>query len=201
MPQPPEVSPNFNFESAFLGALIGAFVTVVFSYIKHRYDLKTKKDLIDTDLQHQMDELDKYEIEAKQMIIDFENAFAIGFKNKLQLAFEAFYPDVYDAMSKEDLFRIYKKRLPNIILIYKTIGFLKEKRPSTFASEYFELWNTHRISPLHLAHKEKHGLEDDFCGYQQGLWDNSVIGLKKNLESVGELRSLINTTLTYRFRW
>ncbi len=189
---------NLNMMSAFIGAIIGSVVTILSRWILFRIELKRKNRLMNDDLIHQQEVLIEYKKVTEKLLTDFENRENLD--RRSHPSFEDLYTDIYESLSKSDLFIIYQNRLPKIVQIYKSIEFLKEYKPSTIYSEYIDKWDTHRKLQEHLDHMNNNPT-DKYCGAQIGFMNHAIGQLKLNLNTIDEVKRDINSALTYRFNW
>lgn len=189
---------NLNMMSAFIGAIIGSIVTILSRWILFRIELKRKKRLMNDDLIHQQEVLIEYKKVTEQLLADFENKENLD--RRSHPSFEDLYTDIYESISKSDLFIIYQNRLPKIVQIYKSIEFLKEYKPSILYGEYIDNWESHRKLQEHLDHMNKYP-DDIYCGAQIGYMTHAIGQLKLNLNTINEVKRDINGALTYKFYW
>lgn len=189
---------NQKMASAFVGAIIGSMVTILSRWILFRIELKRKKKLMNDDLIHQQEVLIEYKKITEELLIDFENKENLD--RRAHPSFEDLYTDIYESVSKTDLFIIYQNKLPKIVQIYKSIEFLKDYKPSMLYKEYIDNWNTHRKLQEHLEHMKKHP-EDKYCGAQIGYMSHAIGQLKLNLNTINEVKRDINNVLNYKFHW
>jgi hypothetical protein len=193
-----EESSNLNMLSAFIGAIIGSIVTILSRWILFRIELNRKKKLMNDDLIHQQDVFIEYKKVTETLLNDFEKKENLD--RRSHPSFEDLYTDIYESLSKPDLFIIYQNKLPKIVQIYKSIEFLKEYKPSKIYAEYIDKWDTHRKLQEHLDHMNKY-LEDDYCGAQIGYMNHAIGQLKLNLDTITEVERDINSALSYKFHW
>lgn len=189
---------NLNMLSAFIGAIIGSIVTILSRWIIFRIELRRKKKLMNDDLIHQQEVLIEYKNVTEKLLIDFENKENLD--RRSHPSFEDLYTDVYESLSKSDLYIIYQNRLPKIVQIYKSIEFLKEYKPSTLYAEYVDKWESHRKLQEHLDHVNKYP-DKKYCGAQIGFINDTIGQLKLNLNTIAEVKRDINSALTYKFFW
>jgi hypothetical protein len=150
------------------------------------------------DLIHQQEVLIEYKKVTENLLGDFEKKENLDTRS--HPSFEDLYIDIYESLSKSELYLIYKNRLPKIVQIYKSIEFLKEYKPSTIYAGYIDKWDIHRKSQEHLDYMNRKPNEK-YCGTQIS-YINRVIGqLKLNLVTIDELKIDINSALKTKFHW
>lgn len=150
------------------------------------------------DLIHQQEVLIEYKKVTEKLIVDFENKENLD--RRSLPSFGDLYTDIYESLSKSDLFIIYQNRLPKIVQIYKSIEFLKEYKPSMLYGEYIDNWDTHRKLQEHLDHMKKNP-DDKYCGAQIGYMNHTIGQLKLNLNAIDEVKRDINSALNFKFYW
>jgi hypothetical protein len=92
-------------------------------------DLRKKKDII-------LRLVEKYNL----LITKFE---AKDVENHYYNAFNDLHTDIYDSITKVDLFRIYKNKISDVVEIYNTFKFLKERDVGFIYREYLEKIDKH----------------------------------------------------------
>src|SRR5688572_5430983 len=103
---------NLNMLSAFIGAIIGSTVTILSRWMLFRVELWRKKKLMNDDLIHQQEVLLEYKKVTEKLLMDFEQKENLD--RRSHPSFEDLYSDVYESLSKSDLFIIYGKKLPKV---------------------------------------------------------------------------------------
>ncbi|HEY5825739.1 MAG TPA: hypothetical protein VIT44_15300 [Cyclobacteriaceae bacterium] len=180
---------NFDALSAFFGASIALFL----AWINQRLELKNIKLLINGDLIHLQEVVSKLRTETEKLLLKFENRENL--ETHSADSFEDLYTDIYDSVSKTDLHKIYKNRLPELVQIYKTVLFLKGVTPVNVYSKYVESWDNHKSSELH---KRENGT---YCDTHIGFINIAKGQLNNNLESMDQLKRNINRSLKFKFIW
>lgn len=150
------------------------------------------------DLIHQQEVFIEYKAVTEKLLSDFEKKENL--ERRSHPSFEDLYVDIYESISKPDLFIIYQNRLPKLVQIYKSIEFLKEYKPSTIYAEYVDKWDTHRKLQEHLDHMKAYPNEV-YCNAQIGYINHAIAQLRLNLNTIDEVKRDINNALRIKFYW
>jgi hypothetical protein len=177
--------------SIFLGAL----VTGVVAWAVHRWDLRTKKKVMNEEMLDKAEVILRLERETLGLIDKFETRTTKEYNGD---AFEDLYLDIYESMAKDDLYKIYKRSLIDLVKVYKKIEFLNSMSPHKIYSDYVDKWEIHRMTS---DHKEHWNGEDIFCDSHVGFIDRAKFQLKNNMEVIKLLKKDINKVLTKKFFW
>lgn len=180
-----------------LSILLGAIITGFIAWVVHRWDLRTKKKFMNDELIDKMEVILRLEKQTQQLITKFET---LDIKTYNSDVFEDLYLDIYESITKDDLYKIYKKALPDLVKVYKKIEFLKTMSLLKIYTEYVNKWEAHRVSSEHIQHfgRVKDGV---YCDTNIGYMEITKSQLKNNIEAIKNLKRGINKVLEKKFYW
>lgn len=169
---------------AFIGALIGQIIVVGFQWIKKKIDLAEKKKMIIKDLENQSLILDRMKGKYNELLELFDSKQTDKFTSSV---FQYLHLDIFESVSKNELYRIFKKRLFDLVDIYKSIEFLKNRSPIWIYEHYLNKSN------LHIKEKEKEKDLDHelYCSTHLSIIELSKDQIKNNLKTIEEIKTLI----------
>ncbi|NCP84554.1 MAG: hypothetical protein GW823_06590 [Bacteroidetes bacterium] len=181
---------TFNFLETLLVALIGALIGQLIVYFFTKYntflDLKLKKKLVIDDLKTQIQLLDynqKKHVELKDQFLQRDlNSFTTSI-------FQTLHLDIYNSLSKSDLYKIFKQKLPIIVDIYKSIEFIKQYGP-------YKIYETYLIdSERHLKSKEHDSTHDFYCQVHKQFIEIAIRNIDNNINTIDEIKK--NTEIIF----
>lgn len=105
---------------AFSAAIFTQVVISIVSGIRIRIDLSTKKKLLSTDLKKQKEIILKLQGHYMNLYKKFENRELKEYQSD---AFQNLHTEIYQSISKPDLYKIYKNNITEIVEIYKQLNF------------------------------------------------------------------------------
>lgn len=164
---------------ALIGALIGQSIVLIINWLKTKVDLSTKKQMIIKDLENQDKTLD--------LIIEkFNELNNLFIKRKTEYfktsVFQNLQLDIYQSISKNELYLIFKKDLATLIDIYKSLEFIKNNSPYFLYKEYLEKSN------LHLEEKKNEPNHEFYCDIHLGIIELSVQNIENHLKTIRETK-------------
>jgi hypothetical protein len=173
---------NIILFTAFAGAVIGQILIILIGWAKTELDRKTKKELIVSDLNNQLKLTERLRKAHQELLEKFEKRAA---DNHTYDSFEDLHTDMYESITKPDLFKIFGSRMVNLVKIYKTISFLETYSVDRIYKDYLVKVEAHT--------KEKRDDKDHnrYCSTHIGYMDSAISQLKNNLESVDDLEGEI----------
>jgi len=174
---------TFNFIETLFVALIGALIGQLIVYIFTKYnaflDLKLKKKIVIDDLKTQLQILDynqKKHIELKDQFLQRDlNTFTSSI-------FQTLHLDIYDSLSKTDLYKIFKAKLPVLVDVYKSIEFIKENGPYKIYSDYL------MDSEDHLKSKQHDSTHEFYCRTHKQLIEISLKNINNNIDTIEDIK-------------
>jgi hypothetical protein len=185
----PETQPLINNQvliTALLAATFTQLLVVLISWIRNELDLLNKKKLILDDLR-----------EKRKTLLDLKEAYRVlleKFKNRdvdshEYLAFTELNADVFNAVSKPDLYKIFGKRMIKISDIYNMIVFLKKHDVEFTYQDYLNKINNH-------TEKMKGVKGHDFwCETHVGFVDRAIMNIGKHIAATNGAITLIDEQL------
>ncbi|MBS1487038.1 MAG: hypothetical protein JST43_05570 [Bacteroidetes bacterium] len=174
---------------------LGAFVTGFFAWSVHRWDLRTKKKVMNEEMADKVEVILRLEKETQGLIDKFEKRDTKEYNGD---AFEDLYLDIYESMTKDDLYKIYKKSLIDLVKVYKKIEFLNTMSPHKIYSDYVDKWEIHRMTSEHKEHWTGDGI---FCDSHISFAERAKLQLLNNMDVINLLKRDINKVLTKKFFW
>lgn len=177
-----QIIPDFNLEktliTAFIGALIAQVLIILVTFVKTELGLRTKKKLLITDLKNHKTILIKLKAAYVELLTKFEN------KNTNRHTVDSFKElqlDVFNSITKTDLYKIFGEDIHEIVKIYKTIEFLKEFSVDRIYTDYITKLSNHLHEKKGIANHEY------YCATHLSLIDFAESQLKSNIKTVNEL--------------
>jgi hypothetical protein len=178
--------------TAFSAAIITQSFVLLIAWYRYKKDLMTKKKLIDTDLENQLAILKKLKKHYEELLIKFQKRDLESYAGNV---FEDLFLDIYEAIEKPDLYRIYKKKIIDLVDIYKVIEFLKSKTPYQIYVVYVDDWQEHRESDEHKKHNNEN------CPFHLSTLDTAEGQIKHNLESLISVENQIDRIMCFEMSW
>lgn len=172
--------------TALIGAIIGQLLIIVITWIKNKIELNDKKKLLISDLENQKETLIKLKAAYQELIEKFES------RNTSEHSYESFkdlHTDIFNALSKTDLYKIFGKKYSKIVNIYKTIEFLTESSVDTIYRDYLMKLSNH------LKEKKDKVNHEYYCVTHIGFIDMATRQLKNNIRSIDTTIPDINNYL------
>jgi hypothetical protein len=167
---------------AFIGAFIGQIIVVLFLWIKKNIDLSEKKKMIIKDLENQSVILDRMKGKYTELIKLFESKQTDKFTSSV---FQDLHLDIFESVPKNELYRIFKKNLFDLVDVYKSIDFLKTHGPIWIYEHYLNKSN------LHLKEKENDLNHEFYCSTHLSIIELSKGQIESNLKTIEEIKILI----------
>lgn len=96
-------------------------------------------------------------------------------------SFEDLHTDIYNSITKTDLYKILNSRITIVVKIYKTIGFLEKISVDWIYKNYLTKIENH------TREKRDNPNHEYFCQTHIGYIDNAIIQLKENIKISQEL--------------
>lgn len=144
-------------EAAIYIALITTIGTQIILSSLERYkkwkDKNLKKDLIIQDLKRQKAILSRLRAHYVTLSLKYRKDEIDSYIGN---AFQDLHNDVFESVEKTDLYLIFENDLPEIIGIYKVLGFLKENIPLTIYRKNLDAWYNHQATEQHQKHIDLH---------------------------------------------
>ena len=129
-----------TFVAAVIGAVIGQLSILFVGWIKIKIDLFNKKKLIHNDLDNQSAILTRMKEKLMELKILFENREIESYTGDV---FHDLHKDVFDSVSKVELYKIFKKDIEILFDVYHSFIFLKENSPPMIYGNYLMQLNNH----------------------------------------------------------
>lgn len=167
---------------ALIGAIIGQIIVSGFQWVKRKIDLAEKKRMIIKDLENQSLILDRMKGKYNELLELFDSKQTDKFTSSV---FQDLHLDIYESISKNELYRIFKKRLFDLVDVYKSIEFLKNRSPIWIYEHYLNKSN------LHIKEKEKDLNHEFYCSTHLSIIELSKDQIKSNLKTIEEIKTLI----------
>ncbi len=167
---------------ALIGAIIGQSLILIISWFKRKVDLQRKKKMILSDLKNQdiiLNNLNDKHLELKSL---FEKRETDSFTTSI---FQSLHLDIYHSVPKNELYAIFKKNLPVLVDIYKSIEFIKEHGPYWIYSNYL------KESDKHLEEKKNETDHQFFCETHLGYIETAIKNIDNNIKTVREIKKKI----------
>lgn len=172
---------------ALIGAIVGQLIVSGFSWIKRKRDLTRKKKMIVNDLKSQKGLLENNRSKHIQLKTQFENRSTDEFTSSI---FQTLHLDIYNSVTKPDLYSIFKNDLPKIVDIYKSIEFVKKYGPYWIYKDYLEK------SELHLEEKKNEPNHIFYCNTHLGFINIAIKNIENNLKTIDKINSDIESILS-----
>lgn len=164
--------------TAFIGALIAQGLVILISWIKVKIDLKTKKNLLITDLKNQKTVILKLKTAYETLLDKFNRQDT---KTHSYETFEDLHTDIYESIPKTDLYKVFGKRISKLVEIYKTIRFLKSHSVDTIYRDYITKLDNH------LKEKRDNPKHEYYCKTHLGYINIATGQLRSNIKTIEEL--------------
>ncbi len=169
--------------AAFIGAIIGQVIIVLVNWVKKKIDLKNKKRLIQADIRNQKVILDRMEIKLNELTILFETKKTDIYKGDV---FHDITKDIYESVSKIDLYRIFGNKLPVLVDIYESLMFLKANNPPEIYNRYVTKLNNH------ITEKQDDPKHDFYCRTHLGFIKIAIGQISNNLSTISDIKEQMN---------
>ena len=173
--------------TALIGALIAQGLIILINWIKNKIELNTKKNLLTADLKSQREVIVKLNTAYETLLDKFQKRDT---KKHSYASFEDLHTDIYESVSKTDLFKIFGKRMTKIVNIYKTVRFLKEYSVDAIYRDYIINLDNH------LKEKRDNPEHDYFCVTHLGFIDIATGQINNNTKTIGEVLTDIDEFIT-----
>tara|TARA_R110002051_G_scaffold162137_1_gene233666 strand:+ start:163 stop:732 length:570 start_codon:yes stop_codon:yes gene_type:complete len=167
---------------ALIGAIIGQTLILLISWIKRKVDLWKKKQMVINDLKDHNKTFDLVIEKHLELNELFEKKQTDFFTTSI---FQTLQLDIYNSVSKSELYSIFKKDLGILVDIYKSIEFLKNNGPYWIYKDYLEKSNHH------LEEKKNEPNHEFYCEVHMGIIDISKKNIKNNLNTIQEIKKKI----------
>jgi hypothetical protein len=170
--------------AGFIGAIISFIITMAGKWFEKRNDLNLKRKLIITDLDDKKTLLIKVNKEYQSLLRQFEDQ-NLDSHNSDDLT--NLNTDLFNSISKTDLFKIYQKKIGKLINIYNTIDFLSRKKPLSIYQEFIKKQSQFNFNKnVYLSNPQR---------YNQTFIDNSINQIKANILTCSELNNEIEAIM------
>jgi hypothetical protein len=165
--------------AALIGAIIGQLIIVLVNWAKKKIDLKNKKRLIQADISNQKIILERMEIKLNELKILFETNNTDIYKGDV---FHDITKDIYESVSKIDLYKIFGKKLPILVDIYESLMFLKANNPPEIYNRYVTKLNNH------ITEKQDDPKHDFYCRTHMGFIKIAIDQISNNLSTISDIK-------------
>lgn len=169
--------------AALIGAIIGQLSVLLFNWLKKINNIKRKKRMIFSDLKHKLIILKKMKDKLAELKKLFEDK---NTKTYTGIAFHDLNKDVYESISKIDLYECMGSKMTLTIDIYESINFLKTNTPFNIYSQYVEKLNKH------LDETKNDSNHDLYCTTHIDYIQIAVKQIESNLKTIGKVECKIN---------
>ena len=169
--------------AALIGAIIGQFSILLIYWFKKKIELKNKKKLIKADLANQKAILIRMETRFNELKTLFETRNTNKYQGDV---FHDITKDIYESVSKIDLYKIFDDKLPVLVDIYESLIFLKTHNPYTIYNQYATKLNNHN------SEKKDSPNHNDYCPTHLGFIEIAVNNISNNLKTISEIKGQIN---------
>ncbi len=173
----------YTLVAALIGAIIGQLSIIFFNWVKKRIDLNNKKKLIVADLKNQRIILERMETKLLDLKIQFENRNTDLYKGDV---FHDLTKDIYESVSKLELFKIFNEQLPTLVDIYESIIFLKTNNPPQIYHQYVTKLNNHTVE------KKDQPNHEFYCITHIGFIEIAVGQISNNLKTIADVKQQMN---------
>ncbi len=164
--------------TALIGALIAQGLIILINWIRTEIELKTKKNLLIADLKSQREVIVKLKTAYETLLDKFQKRDT---KKHSYESFEDLHTDIYESVSKTDLFKIFGLRITKIVNIYKTLRFLKKYSVDAIYRDYITKLDNH------LREKRDNPEHDYYCVTHRGFIDIATGQINNNIKTIGEV--------------
>lgn len=167
---------------AFIGAFISQIIIISVLWIKKKIDLAEKKKMLIKDLENQSIILDRMKGKYTELIDLFDSRQTDKFTSSV---FQDLHLDIFESVPKNELYRIFKQNLFDLVDIYKSIEFLKTHSPLWIYEHYLNKSN------FHSKEKENDLNHEFYCSTQLSIIELSKGQIQSNLKTIEEIKTLI----------
>lgn len=136
--------------SALIGAIIGQFILVSVNYLKEKIQLNKKRKLIQVDLMFLKAQLTDLNAKFEELYVNFKIKNLKRYQGNIAGELNR---DVFDSLSKIELYKIYGDKFPILIKIYSNLIFVKQNNPYQIYKNYTEELQEHQDE---MANEENH---------------------------------------------
>lgn len=168
--------------AALIGAIIGQLSILFFGWIKKIWDLKNKKKLIFSDLNSKTEILMEMKEELKELKKLFEDKNTEFYTGNV---FHNLNKDIYESITKIELHKCFKDKLPLLIHVYESIDFLKTITPFNIYNKYVEKLN------VHLTEKKNDSTHQFYCITHMSFIQIAIKQIDNNLDTIESVKSKI----------
>ena len=168
--------------AALIGAIIGQLSILFFSWIKRKHDLKNKKKLLFFDLENKKEILMEMKEELNRLKKLFEDKNTDFYTGSV---FHNLNKDIYESVTKIELHKCFKDKLPLVIHVYESINFLKTITPFKIYSQYVEKLNKH------LDETKNDSTHELNCSTHMDFIQIAIKQIDNNLDTIENVESKI----------
>lgn len=169
---------NRTLWTALIAALIAQGLIILINWIKIKIELNTKKKLLKDDLKNQKGVIIKLKSAFEELYKKFE---ARDTKTHTCPFFEDLHTDIYESISKTELFKIYGNRIKKIVKIYKTVSFLNTYSVDKIYCDYIAKLE------IHLKEEKNNPNHKEYCTEHLFYISIATGQIKNNLRTIEEL--------------
>ena len=177
--------PFFDFKTlyiAFAGAIIGQLIVSLFSWCKIKKDLNQKRNLIISDLKNQGEILNRLNVKLVELKELFKKKETDRFTSSV---FHDLHLDIFESVSKIELYEIFKNEIFDLVDVYNSIEFLKEYGPFWIYEDYLNKSN------LHIEEKKNDLNHEFYCKTHLDIISFSITQIENNLNTIEHLKITI----------
>ncbi len=169
--------------AALIGAVIGQLSILLVGWIKLKIDLCNKKKLIHSDLDIQNAILTRMKEKLIELKGLFENRKTESYTGDV---FHDLHKDVFESVSKVDLYKIFKKDIEILFDIYHSFMFLKENSPLVIYGKYIMQLNNHN------AEKKDDQNHEVYCETHKEFIKLALNQINSNLSTIEHVKKQID---------
>jgi len=158
--------------TGLIAATFTQLLVVIITEWRSWRDLRNKRSLILDDLRSKRVFLVDLLNEYKMLIIKFE---ARDVDTHQYRAFTELNSDIFNAVSKTDVYKIFKNRIHDIVEIYNMIEFLKAHDVEFTYQDYLS-----RLAK-HTAEKKNDPNHEHFCSTHIQIIERAILNLQKHI--------------------
>lgn len=143
-----------NFSDVIVALLAASFAILLNTIYDSVRDFRRKrltKRVIELDLLNQIRVLQEMKSDFEELADRFDKK---NFAPYTMNAFEDLHFDIYQSISKQELFKVFNDKLVTIVEVYKIIEFLKENTPNLIYRRFTKSQSDHlrekNYDPYHL---------------------------------------------------
>lgn len=142
------ITPGQSLTIAIVAAVFTQLIIVGISSYKFNRDLRVKRELLEEDLKDKKSSLLALYESYCTLLTQLNNR---DLKRFISDAFPDLNSNLYQSVQKSDLYRIYEKKIVEIVKIYNAVDYLSKGTSSLIYGEYVRKWKEHVNTESHKA--------------------------------------------------